>query len=83
LNGGLTRAPIAAEPLSEAPIFVMNAPNVLRWHDNPNLKIQVRVRQPETVHDVWNSCLSAWFARAPKSPKEAALKTKLKGVAAG
>jgi hypothetical protein len=44
----------------------MNALNVPRWHDNPNLKILVRVRQPETVHEVWNSCLSAWLARAAK-----------------
>jgi hypothetical protein len=47
-------------------VFALNVP---RWHDNPNLKIQGRVRQPETIHDVWTSCLSAWLARAPKSPK--------------
>jgi hypothetical protein len=45
-------------------ILGMNALNVPRWHDNPNLKIQVRVRQPETAYDVWNSCLSAWLVRA-------------------
>jgi hypothetical protein len=27
-------------------------------------------------HSVWNSCLSAWLARAAKSPKEEALKTR-------
>jgi hypothetical protein len=42
--------------------------DVPRWHDNPDLKTHVRVRQPETLHDVWNSCLSAWLARATKSP---------------
>jgi hypothetical protein len=40
---------------------------------NPNLKIQMPVRQPETVHEVRNPCLSAWPARAAKLPKERAL----------
>jgi hypothetical protein len=48
-----------AGPLYEAAILGMNALNVQRWHDNPNLKIQVRVRQAETVHEVWNAGLSA------------------------
>jgi hypothetical protein len=61
----------------------MNALHVPRWHENPNSKIQVRVRQPETVHDVWNSCLSAWLARAAKSPKEQALKTPLRELVRG
>jgi hypothetical protein len=33
----------------------MNALHVPRWHDNPNLKIQVRVRQRETTDDLWNA----------------------------
>jgi DNA-binding transcriptional LysR family regulator len=69
---------VTAETLYEAAVLGMNALRVPRWHDNPNLKIQIRVRQPETVHDVWNSCLLAWLARNGKTPKEQTLKARLK-----
>ena len=67
----------------DAAVLGMNALNVPRWHDNPNLKIQVRVRQPETVHEVWNHSLSALLARAAKSPKEQALKARLRELVRG
>ena len=74
---------VTAETLYEAAILGMNLLNVPRWHDNPNLKIQVRVRQPETVHEVWNASLSAWFARVPKTQDEQALKNRLKALLRG
>ena len=80
LDGITHSVDVTVETLYEAAILGMNTLNVPRWHDNPNLKIQVRVRQPETVHDVWNSCLSAWLARAGKSAKEAGLKERLRGL---
>jgi hypothetical protein len=66
--------------LFEAAVLGMNMLKVSRWHDNPNLKILVRVRQPETVHEVWNSALSAWLSRNGRSPKEQALKARLKDL---
>jgi hypothetical protein len=75
---------VTAETLFEAAVLGMNALHVHRWHDNPNLKIQVRVRQPETVHEIWNSALSAWLSRHAKSPpKEQALKARLKELLQG
>jgi hypothetical protein len=74
---------VTAETLYEAAILGMNALTVPRWRDNPNLKIQVRVRQPEPVHDVGDSCLSAWLARAAKSSKEQALKARLRALVRG
>jgi hypothetical protein len=44
---------------------------------------QVRVRQPETNHEVWNSCLSARLARIAKSPKEQVLKVRLRELVRG
>ena len=83
LDGITHSVDVTAETLYEAAILGMNALNVPRWHDNPNLKIQVRVRQPETNHEVWNSALSAWLARAANSPKEQALKARLRELVRG
>ena len=51
LDGITHSVDVTAETLYEAAILGMNALKVPRWHDNPNLKIQIRVRQPETAHD--------------------------------
>ena len=55
----------------------MQAIKVSRWQDRPSLKIEIRVKQLEAVHTLWNSVLAAWLARNEKSPKEQALKTRL------
>jgi hypothetical protein len=44
----------------------------------PNLRIEVRVRAPETNHTITNAVLAAWLSRNGKSPKEQALKARLR-----
>jgi hypothetical protein len=78
MDGVTHSVDVTAETLFEAAVLGMNLLRVERWHDNPNLKILVRVRQPETTHEVWNSALSAWLARSGRGPKEQALKARLK-----
>lgn len=80
LDGITHSVEVTAETLYEAAILGMNALKVPRWRDNPNLKIQIRVRQPETIHEVWNSALSAWLARNGRTPKEQSLKTRLRDL---
>jgi hypothetical protein len=80
LDGITHSVDVTAETLYEAAILGVNALRVPRWQDNPNLKIQVRVRQPETVHEIWNSGLSAWLARVAKSPAEQAVKARLRAL---
>lgn len=69
---------VTAETLYEAAILGMQAMKVEGWWNMPSLKIDVRVRAPETIHTIWNSSLSAWLARNGKSPKEQALKARLR-----
>ena len=69
---------VTAGSLFEAAILGMTALKAPRWQDDPNLKIEVVVKQPEIRHEIWNSVLSAWLSRNGKSPKEQALKARLK-----
>lgn len=74
---------VTAESLYEAAILGMKALKVSNWESVPNLEIEIRERQPEVRHVVWNSVLSAWLARNGKSPKEQALKARLRGLVHG
>jgi hypothetical protein len=58
----------------------MKALKVANWESAPNLEIEIRERQPEVRHTVWNSVLSAWLARNGKTPKEQALKARLREI---
>jgi hypothetical protein len=69
---------VTAESLFEAAILGMKAMKVPNWENVPNLEIEVRERAPETRHLVWNSVLTAWLARNGKSPKEQALRVRLR-----
>ena len=77
LDGVTHSVEVTAETLYEAAILGMQALKVPRWWDRPSLKMEVRVRQPETTHTIWNSVLSAWLARNGRTPKEQALKARL------
>ena len=77
LDGVAHSVEVTAETLYEAAVLGMAAMKVPRWRDRPSLKIEIRVKQPETTHILWNSSLSAWLARNGKTPKEQALKKRL------
>ena len=69
---------VTAESLYEAAVLGMNTLHVANWHNAPNLTIEVRVKAPEVTHTISNAVLAAWLARNGKSPREQALKTRLK-----
>lgn len=48
------------------------------WQGDPNLSIEVKVRAPDTTHAVWGLVLTAWLSRHSKSPREQALKARLR-----
>ena len=58
LDGVTHSIEVMAETLYEAAILGMQAMKVPRWQDRPSLKIEVRVKQPETKHTLWNSVLA-------------------------
>ena len=72
---------VTAESLYEAAVMGMTALKVEGWQNLPSLEIEVRVRLPETRHTIWNSVLAAWLARPGKTPREQALKSRLRKVA--
>src|SRR5262249_54026572 len=63
LDGVTQSVEATAGTLDEATILGMQAMKVPRWRDRPSLKIEIRVKQPETTPILWNSTLSAWLAR--------------------
>jgi hypothetical protein len=69
---------VTAESLYEAAILGMTTMKVSDWRNARNLKIEVRVKAPETTHTLWNSVLPAWLARNAKTPKGQPLKTRLR-----
>jgi hypothetical protein len=69
---------VTAETLYEAAILGMKAMKVGRWRDAPNLEIEVKVKHPETRYTMSNAVLAAWLSRNGKSPKEQAIKTRLR-----
>jgi hypothetical protein len=78
LDGIRHSVEVTAETLYEAAILGMKALKVANWESPPNLEIEIRERQPEVRHSVRNSVLSAWLARNGKTPKEQALKARLR-----
>jgi hypothetical protein len=66
-----------AETLNEAAVLglkAMNIPNA-RLH---LLSLEVVVKSPQVYHSISGASLSAWLAQPGKSPKEQALKSRLK-----
>lgn len=47
------------------------------------LTIEIRVKQPETIHTVSNAVLTAWLARKGRTPREMALKARLQEMVRG
>ncbi len=69
---------VTAETLYEAAALGMKAMNVAGWENAPNLSIDVRVRAAETIHTISNAVLAAWLSSNGKTPKEQAVKAKLR-----
>lgn len=68
---------ITAGTLFEAAIIGMNAMKVPDWFNRSTLTIEIRVKQPETIHTVSNAVLTAWLARKGRTPREMSLKARL------
>jgi hypothetical protein len=66
--------------LYEATVLGMAALRLAGWQSNPHLRITVTVRSPETTHTISNAILSAWLSRNGKTPKEQALKARLRDL---
>jgi hypothetical protein len=77
LDGVKHSVEITAGSLFEAAIVGMNALKVPDWFNRSTLQIEVRVKQPETVHTVTNAVLTAWLARKGRTPREMSLKARL------
>lgn len=71
---------ITARSLFEAAVIGMNAMKVPDWFNRSTLTIEIRVKQPETIHTVSNAVLTAWLARKGRTPREVALKARLNEV---
>lgn len=59
---------ITAGTLFEAAVVGMNALQVPGWLGRSTLTIEIRVKQPETVHTVSNAVLTAWGCRCRRMP---------------
>ena len=67
---------VTAETLYEAAVLGMKALQVGR--NAPTLTIDVTVKAPETTHTIRTAALSEWLSRTGRSPREQALKTRLR-----
>ena len=77
LDGVKHAVEVTAGSLFEAAIVGMNALKVPDWFNRSTLQIEVRVKQPETIHTVTNAVLTAWLARKGRTPREMSLKARL------
>ena len=69
---------VTAETLYEAAVLGMTTLRAAGWLNAPNLTIEVTVRAPEATHSISNAVLAAWLSRSGKSPREQALKSRLR-----
>ena len=69
---------VTAETLYEAAVLGMTTLRAAGWINAPNLTIEVSVRAPEATHSIGNAVLRAWLSRTGKSPREQALKSRLR-----
>jgi hypothetical protein len=73
---------VIAETLNEAAVLGLKAMNV----PSGNLyllSIDVLVKSPQVYHSISGASLNAWLAQPGKSPKEQALKSRLKELLRG
>jgi hypothetical protein len=63
LDGVKHSVEITAGSLFEAAVLGMNAMKVSDWFNRSTLTIEIRVKQPETIHTVPNAVLTAWPTR--------------------
>ena len=77
LDGVKHSVEITAGSLFEAAVVGMNAMKVPNSFNRSTLTIEIRVKQPETIHMVSNAFLTAWLARKGRTPREVALKARL------
>lgn len=73
---------MTAETLYEAAVLglkALNAPLEIMH----NMSVDIKVKSPETNHRIGGAVLSAWLSRPGKSPKEQALKTRLRDLMRG
>jgi hypothetical protein len=83
LDGVKHSVEITAGSLFEAAVVGMNAMKVPDWFNRSTLTIEIRVKQPETIHTVSSAVLTAWLARKGRTPREMALKAKLLEIVRG
>jgi hypothetical protein len=77
LDGVKHSVEITAGSLFEGAVVGMNAMRVPGWFKRSTLTIEIRVKQPETIHTVSNTFLTACLARKGRTPREMALKSRL------
>jgi hypothetical protein len=80
LEGITHTVEVSAASLYEAAVLGMKAFEQLRWSDNPVGCMEVTVRSPAVKHQVPVIKVTNWLRIAGRSPREMALKSRLKEI---
>ncbi|HLK66655.1 MAG TPA: hypothetical protein VKU19_24640 [Bryobacteraceae bacterium] len=83
LDGITHSIEVTAESLYEAAILGLAAMKVPRWRDSPWLQINVQAKSPATTHLVEHTMLTSWLDRNGRTPREQALKVRLRELVRG